>query len=118
MQQKNQAGGNRQRRSREEVKRLVDEFEANGSDRTEFCRRRGLALSTLQRHLRARRLETEARSGGTRLVAVRLTSRSEAVSKPAESNLEVVLSKGARIGVRPGFDPATLRELIQALEQA
>jgi hypothetical protein len=51
-------------------------------------------------------------------VAVRLTSRSEAVSKPAESNLEVVLSKGARIGVRPGFDPATLRELIQALEQA
>ena len=47
-----------------------------------------------------------------------LTSRSEAVSKPAESNLEVVLSKGARIGVRPGFDPATLRELIQALEQA
>jgi hypothetical protein len=63
-------------------------------------------------------LETEARSGGTRLVAVRLTPRSEAMSKPAESNLEVVLSKGARIGVRPGFDPATLRELILALEQA
>jgi hypothetical protein len=51
-------------------------------------------------------------------VAVRLTPRSEAVSKPAESNLEVVLSKGPRIGVRPGFDPATLRELILALEQA
>ena len=118
MQQKNQAGGNRQRRSREEVKRLIDEFEAKGLGKVEFCRSRSLALSTLQRHLRARRLGTEGRNGGTRLVAVRLTPRSEAVSKPAESNLEVVLSKGPRIGVRPGFDPGTLRELMLALEQA
>jgi hypothetical protein len=29
----------------------VDEFEVSGSDRAEFCRDRGLALSTLQRHL-------------------------------------------------------------------
>jgi hypothetical protein len=49
MQRENEAGGSRQRRSREEVRRLVDEFEASGSGRAEFCRSRGLALGTLQR---------------------------------------------------------------------
>ncbi len=118
MQQENEAGGNRQRRSREEVRRLVDEFEASGSERAEFCRSRGLALSTLRRHLRGRRSATEAASGRSRLVAVSVTPRAEAVSKRGETNLEVVLARGHRIGVRPGFDPGTLRELILALEQA
>jgi hypothetical protein len=118
MQRENEAGGSRQRRSREEVRRLVDEFEASGSGRAEFCRSRGLALGTLQRHLRARRSATKAASGRSRLVAVSVTPRLEAVSKPAETNLEVVLARGRRIGVRPGFDPGTLRELILALEQA
>ena len=118
MQRENEAGGSRQRRSREEVRRLVDEFEASGSGRAEFCRSRGLALGTLQRHLRARRLATETANGRSRLVAVSVTPKPEAVSKPAESNLEVVLARGRRIGVRPGFDPGTLHELIMALEQA
>jgi hypothetical protein len=118
MQQESKSGGNRQRRSREEVRRLVDEFEASGLDRNEFCQSRDLALSTLERHLRARRLGSEARNGATRLVAVGLTPKSEAVSKPGESNLEVILSRGRRIGVRPGFDPGTLRELMLALERA
>jgi hypothetical protein len=117
MQLENESGGHRQRRSLEEVKRLVDEFEANGSDRAEFCRSRGLALSTLQRHLRARRLRTEARSGGSRLVPVSVSQRLEAVSKPEEMALEVVLAGGRRIGVRPGFDPGTLDQLIAALER-
>ena len=116
MQRENEAGGNRKRRSREEVRRLVDEFEVSGSDRAEFCRSRRLALGTLQRHLRARRSAIEAGSGQSRLVAVSMTPRPQAVSKAGETNLEVVLSRGHRIGVRPGFDPGTLRELILALE--
>ena len=52
------------------------------------------------------------------MVPVSVIQRLEAVSKPAETNLEVVLARGRRIGVRPGFDPGTLRELILALEQA
>jgi hypothetical protein len=118
MQRENEAGVNRQRRSREEVRRLVDEFEVSGSDRAEFCQSRGLALSTLQRHLRARRSATEAGSGQSRLVAVSVTPRPAVVSKLEETNLEVVLARGRRIGVRPGFDAGTLQELIMALEQA
>ena len=97
MQQEIRTGRNRRRRSREEVKRLIDEFEASGLDKAEFCRSRSLALSTLLRHLRARRLGTEGRNGGTRLVAVRLTPRPEAMSKFGETHLEVVLNKGRRI---------------------
>ena len=46
----------RKRRSREEVRRLVVEFEASGSRPAEFCRNHGLALSTLQRHCKRQRL--------------------------------------------------------------
>jgi len=52
---------------------MVDEFEASGLDRAQFCRRRNLALSTLQRHPRARRSPTA--SGQARLVAVSVTPR-------------------------------------------
>jgi hypothetical protein len=38
------AGNSRKRRSREEVRRLVDEFEASGLERAQFCRKRNLAL--------------------------------------------------------------------------
>ena len=75
VQRENEASGSRQRRSPEEVRRLVDEFEASGLERAEFCRSRALALSTLQRHLRARRSATEGPSGQTRLVAVSVRPR-------------------------------------------
>ena len=48
----NQVVGARKRRSSEEVQRLVVEFETSGLGRNEFCRTRGIALSTLRRHLK------------------------------------------------------------------
>jgi hypothetical protein len=118
MKEHNEVGGRQKRRSGEEVERLVDEFQASRLSRTAFCRSRGLALSTLQRHLRARCLGSESRSPGCRFVAVSLASVTEAKSKAEEKGLEVLLPGGSRIGVRPGFDPGTLRELITTLERA
>jgi hypothetical protein len=116
VERENNAGNSRKRRSREEVRGLVDEFEASGLEKAQFCRSRNLALSTLQRHLRARRPATA--SGQARLVAVSVTPRAELVSKPGDTKLEVVLGRGRRIGVRLGFDAGTLRELILTLEGA
>jgi hypothetical protein len=48
----NQEVETRKRRSRGEVKRLVAEFGASGIQRNEFFRTGGIALSTLQRHLK------------------------------------------------------------------
>jgi hypothetical protein len=48
MKWENEAWRHRKRRSREEVKHLIGEFEASGLDKPEFCRNRSLALSTLQ----------------------------------------------------------------------
>jgi len=50
----------RKRRSREEIQRLMVEFESSGLRQNEFCRKHGLALSTLQRQLKKRRLDAAA----------------------------------------------------------
>jgi hypothetical protein len=71
----NQGVGARKRRSGEEVKRLVVEFEASGSRRDEFCRTRGMALSTLWRHLKKHGAGEAAVMRGGRLVAVELSGK-------------------------------------------
>jgi hypothetical protein len=65
----------RKRRSGEEVKRLVVEFEASGLRRNEFCRTRGIALGTLRRHLKKQGAGEAGVKGGKRLVAVELARK-------------------------------------------
>ena len=94
------------------------EFEASGLRQNEFCRNHGLALSTLQRQLKKRRLnKTEAKECG-RFVAVKLAGREPNGNSRSHSALEVVLCGGRRIEVRPGFDAPTLEGLIAVLERA
>jgi len=65
----------RKRRSGEEIKRLVLEFEASRLRQNEFCRNHGLALSTLHRQLKRRRLDKgDAKESGG-FVAVELAGR-------------------------------------------
>ena len=72
----------RKRRSRQEVKRLVAEFETSGLLRSEFCRKHNLALGTLQRGLRRRRMEVEGQSEAKRLVEVKLAGKQRNGSGP------------------------------------
>ena len=107
----------RKRRSRQEVKRLVAEFETSGLLRSEFCRKHNLALGTLQRGLRRRRMEVEGQSEAKRLVEVKLTGIQRNGSGPGTCFLEVVLAEGRRIEVRRDFDAETLARLIRTIEQ-
>jgi DNA invertase Pin-like site-specific DNA recombinase len=50
------------RRTRAEVQQFVGEFVDSGMGRSEFCRNRGLSLSTLGRHLRKRRRKGSRKS--------------------------------------------------------
>ena len=107
----------RKRRSSEEVKRLVLEFKASGLRRKEFCLARGMALSTLRRHLKNRCLGQGGQKTGSRLVAVELVKpERHAHAEEASAALEVVLSGGRRIGVRQQFDSETLGRLVKVLE--
>jgi hypothetical protein len=107
----NQVGKKRRaRRTGKEVQRLVEEFISGGMKRSEFCRTRGLSAGTLRRHLeggkqRARQIP--------RLVAVEL----EQPAAQKANAIEVVLARGRRVEVRPGFDATTLQAVIAVLER-
>src|SRR5580693_6519957 len=101
----NQAVETRKRRSREEVKRLVMEFEASG-----------IARSTLQRHLKRHGSGVDRAKAGNRLVAVELSGQEPKTNSQRACALEVVLPGGRRIEVRREFDSATLGRVVKVLE--
>jgi len=107
----------RNRRSRQEIKRLVREFETSGQRRSEFCHKHNLALGTLQRGLRKRRMEVEGQSEGKRLVEVKVAGIQRNGNGPGACSLAVVLAGGRRIEVRRDFDAETLTCLIRTLEE-
>ena len=105
------------RRSRQEIKRLVAEFETSGLRRSEFCQKHNLAPGTLQRGLRRRRMEVEAQREAKGLVEVKLAGKQRNGSGPGTCSLEVVLAEGRRIEVKRDFDAETLTRLIRTLEE-
>jgi len=113
---KNQKVQGRKRRSSEEVRRLVLEFKASGLRCKEFCLARGMALSTLRRHLKNGCLDKGGVKIGSRLVAVELAQRDRNRHAGEASALQVVLSSGRRIAVPQQFDSATLGRLVKVLE--
>ena len=107
----------RKRRSSQEIRRLVTEFQASGLRQVEFCNNHGLALSTLQRGLKRRRREAGGGQGECeRLVEVKVARSRRNGSAESSCALEVLLAKGRRIEVRRDFDAETLTRLIRTIE--
>jgi hypothetical protein len=94
---------------------IVDEFRRSGLKPAEFCRRRGLSLHTFRKYLY-----------GSPIPAIEITpARFLPVGGPvanppavaaAPDALVLILDGRRRLAVAPGFDPATLRRLLDALE--
>ena len=111
------------RRGRAEIARVASSYRASGLGRSEFCRRHGLALSTLNRHLQ-RQFEEDARRdsdvvGQGALVEVKLAEVVSPVSSlDRAASLRVLLSNGRRVEVGDGFDDETLRRLVAVLERS
>jgi transposase-like protein len=103
-----------QRRTRTEIARIVAQFANSGLNRTEFCRRHGLCLGTLNRHLKRLRGSNATPSDG--LVAVELAGGNFVHDSSDRHDLAVVLSGGRRIEVSAGFDASTLERLVALLE--
>ncbi|MBV9488695.1 MAG: hypothetical protein JO069_03095 [Verrucomicrobia bacterium] len=103
------------RRSREQVQRLVEEFKRSGLNRSQFCRQRQLALSTLKRHLADE--PAEPRPTGSRLVPVEVLKSRGRLQPPAlGGGVTILLAGGRRIEVAPAFDAQTFSRVVQLLE--
>ena len=110
-----QEGTTRGRRTRQEVRQLVSAFPTSGLRAQEFCQRHGLAPSTLRRNLKRAGALPAPAPPGVRFVAVNVNGTVPPAPQ-APAGLEVVLAGGRRIAVGPGFDVATLGQLVRALE--
>ena len=107
----NQVGKKRRaRRTSKEVQQLVEEFISGGMKRSEFCRMRRLTPGTLRRHLKGGKQKAKQTP---RLVAVELEQK----AAQKANAIEVVLARGRRVEVRPGFDVTTLQAVIAVLER-
>jgi transposase-like protein len=104
----------RRRRTPAEIEQIVSEFKSGDLTQIEYCRRRGLTLSSLGRYLR--RLRQSSAGSGDGLVAVELVAKTLDRLHEGGCGLSVVVARGRRIVVEAGFDAATLQRLVQVLE--
>jgi transposase len=97
-------------RKERQWRQRVHEWRDSGLSVREFCDRHRLAEPSFYAWRRALQQREDA---GT-FIPVRLAPEEE----PAPAGgVEVVLAGGRRLRVRPGFDPATLRQLLAVLEE-
>ncbi|MEM8709682.1 MAG: hypothetical protein AAGG01_01920 [Planctomycetota bacterium] len=97
------------RRPTSEYRALLDRKQLEQLTYHELAAESGVPISTLQYWGRKLRSETAPSSTSeSAFIQVDLTN-------DVDANLEVITSCGVRISVRPGFDPATLRALVDAL---
>lgn len=111
-----------QRRDRAEIARVASLYRASGLGLSEFCRRHGMALSTLKRHLQKQFQDVaHPDSDAVRrspLVEVRLArSVHPTRSVDRRCTLTLLLSNGRRVEVDDGFDDETLRRMVSVLER-
>jgi transposase len=103
-------GRPRDPRNEQRWRRRIREWQASGLTVRDFCARHALAQPTFY----AWRRQLQQREAACTFVPVRVVPDQEPT--PVTS-LEVVLAGGRRVRVTPGFDPATLRQLLAVLEE-
>jgi hypothetical protein len=89
----------------------IQRWQQSGLSVRDFCDRHHLALPSFYAWRRV--LQQRDAAAGV-FVPVRVIADAPPV---AASGIEVVLAGGRRLQVSPGFDPATLRQLLTVLEE-
>jgi hypothetical protein len=116
MTEQQQAVGTR-RRTAAEIEQIAAEYASSGLNRSQFCRRAGITLGTLNRYLERCRAGIAGIKGKGGLLAVELASPMPGSEGKSGGGLAVVLAGGRRIEVNAGFDEATLGRLLGILEK-
>jgi hypothetical protein len=103
-------GRARDERKERQWRRWIGDWQASGLSARAFCERRGL---TVARFYAWRRVLERRDAEKAAFVPVQVVA--DAVLAQA-SALELVLTDGRAVRVAPGFDAATLRQLLAVLE--
>jgi hypothetical protein len=100
----------RDERKERQWQRWIGEWQASGLSVRAFCERRGLTVASFYawRRVLQQRAAEKAAFVPVQVVADALPTQA--------SILEVVLTDGRTVRVAPGFDAATLRQLLAVLE--
>jgi hypothetical protein len=103
-------GRARDERKDRQWRRWIGEWQASGLSVRAFCERRRLTVASFYawRRVLQRRDAEKAAFVAMQVVADAVADRASA--------LEVVLTDGRTVRVAPGFDAATLRQLLAVLE--
>src|SRR6476646_10209393 len=104
-------GRARDQQKERQWRQWIDQWRASGLSVRAFCGRRGLATPSFYHWRRV--LERRA---AEKAAFVPVHVLAEAVPAQA-STLEVVLASGWTVRVAPGFDTATLRQLLAVLQE-
>ena len=105
-------GKPRDERKEQHWRQRIHDWQGSGLSIRDFCARRGLSQPSFY----AWRRELQRRDAEKPLfVPIRL--RSDDRATPVTPALQVLLARGRRIHIAPGFDAATLRQLLAVLEE-
>jgi transposase len=107
----------KRRRNRVEIEQLVAEYESSGLSRTDFCRQRGLSLSTLSRYRRRQEQAAGETPDGKRFLAVEVSGSAARVGGERANGLAIMVPGGRRIEVGRDFDAETLKRLLAVVER-
>jgi hypothetical protein len=103
---------------------LINDFRRSGLTHAEFCSRRAISLHTFRKRLYGQKALAPALDrkrdkvpiAPARFLPVTLEHDDELSPVPPADPLAILLPGGRRIVVGKGFDPETLRRLIDAIE--
>ena len=94
---------------------LIDEYRQSGLKQAEFCRQRGLSLLTFRKYLyRSRPVATP--DPVVEFLPVSTPATTPQAPRRDPDPLVLILADNRRVAVAPGFDPQTLRRLVEAIE--
>jgi transposase-like protein len=92
------------RRAQNEIEHIVAQYLGSGLNRTEFCRRHGMSLGTLNRYLKRQAARIEGSKGNGELVAVEPWPFAVCVERPCPRLALPGDRETDRLAARPGRD--------------
>jgi transposase-like protein len=102
-----------------EAQAVLEAYEKSGLSMAEFARRHGLGPQRLRWWKKRRAEEAGPAPSFVRVhVAEPPSRRAREAPTPGLASMEVVLAKGRRIRVEPGFDAEELARLVRVMEEA